>query len=342
LNWPDIGSHFGQIDYAGFPKDTFWWYAAWWNAEAAAEAADAGDAGDVIDTVGAGDSDAAAAVRELSRPEAQSLSHLRLDHWRSGSTDGTDSTSATTPHTAEMVPSPVLHFFPHWNWTPGELVDLWVYSTAPEVEMSINNVSLGRKLMPLYGHVEYSQVPFAAGEVRTAAYKRAGDASAAVLAVRRTAGAASGMRMLVRGGREETSAAARGMAAGGGMMASSEGLPRTKGSEAVRVLTDLQADGVDVVMVEVWIVDQHGVVVPTAGNMVVVTVTGPGAVAGGGNGDPADHTLTNSSMRPAFNGALMVAVRGAAGDPGTIHIEATSTGLEAASVVVESREPLWW
>jgi hypothetical protein len=27
--WPDINSHFGIIDEAGFPKDRFYWYQAW-------------------------------------------------------------------------------------------------------------------------------------------------------------------------------------------------------------------------------------------------------------------------------------------------------------------------
>lgn len=27
--WPDINSHFGVLDIAGFPKDRFFWYAAW-------------------------------------------------------------------------------------------------------------------------------------------------------------------------------------------------------------------------------------------------------------------------------------------------------------------------
>eukprot|EP01084_Bolivina_argentea_P265984 451013_1 len=29
-NWPDVNSHFGVIDIAGFPKDDYWYYRAWW------------------------------------------------------------------------------------------------------------------------------------------------------------------------------------------------------------------------------------------------------------------------------------------------------------------------
>ena len=29
-DWPDINSHFGIFDIAGFPKDDYWYYRAWW------------------------------------------------------------------------------------------------------------------------------------------------------------------------------------------------------------------------------------------------------------------------------------------------------------------------
>lgn len=28
--WPGVVSHFGILDYCGFPKDAFWYYKAWW------------------------------------------------------------------------------------------------------------------------------------------------------------------------------------------------------------------------------------------------------------------------------------------------------------------------
>jgi hypothetical protein len=30
LNWPDINSHFGVVDIAGFPKDAYYYYYSWW------------------------------------------------------------------------------------------------------------------------------------------------------------------------------------------------------------------------------------------------------------------------------------------------------------------------
>lgn len=31
--WPGVVSHFGILDYCGFPKDAFWYYKAWWTDE---------------------------------------------------------------------------------------------------------------------------------------------------------------------------------------------------------------------------------------------------------------------------------------------------------------------
>src|SRR5690606_7478674 len=47
---------------------------------------------------------------------------------------------------SEWTDTPVLHVFPHWNWDPGTLVDLWVYyNNADEVELFLNGKSLGTK-----------------------------------------------------------------------------------------------------------------------------------------------------------------------------------------------------
>lgn len=41
---------------------------------------------------------------------------------------------------------PVLHLFPHWNWEPGQEIDLWAYyNNADEVELFINGISQGKR-----------------------------------------------------------------------------------------------------------------------------------------------------------------------------------------------------
>ena len=54
----------------------------------------------------------------------------------------------------------------------------------------------------------------------------------------------------------------------------------------------ISADGEDVAVVEVQIVDAQGRIVPTADNEVTFAVTGPGRIIGVGNGDPSSHEPT--------------------------------------------------
>jgi beta-galactosidase len=45
---------------------------------------------------------------------------------------------------SEWTQHPVLHLFPHWNWLPGQTIDLWCYyNNADEVELFVNGKSQG-------------------------------------------------------------------------------------------------------------------------------------------------------------------------------------------------------
>ena len=95
----------------------------------------------------------------------------------------------------------------------------------------------------------------------------------------------------------------------------------------------INADGEDVSLVEVAIVDAEGRAVPTAGNEVQFRVDGPGEVIGVGNGDPSSHEPDLASGRRAFNGLALVIVQ-AAKQPGVIRLSAESPGLETAVVEI--------
>jgi beta-galactosidase len=65
---------------------------------------------------------------------------------------------------------PVLHLFPHWNWTPGEKVNVWCYSNLDSVELFLNGQSLGARKMEPYRHVEWDVV-FAPGILEAKGYR---------------------------------------------------------------------------------------------------------------------------------------------------------------------------
>jgi len=95
--------------------------------------------------------------------------------------------------------------------------------------------------------------------------------------------------------------------------------------------TKLKADGEDVVPVEVSILDKEGRLVQTADNEVSFKVTGPGLIAGVGNGDPSSHEPDIASKRRAFNGKCAVYVK-AGEKSGTLRLTARSKGLKDASL----------
>lgn len=86
---------------------------------------------------------------------------------------------------SEWTQKDVLHLFPHWNWLPGQTIDMWCYyNHADEVELFINGKSQGIRKKTVYGaknegdafrksteyHVMW-RVNFEPGEVKVVARK---------------------------------------------------------------------------------------------------------------------------------------------------------------------------
>lgn len=109
---------------------------------------------------------------------------------------------------------------------------------------------------------------------------------------------------------------------------------------SLRITTDkkiLSADGEDVILAEISVVDSHGRVVPTADNLVTFKVMGAAArVAGVGNGDASSHEPDRASKRSAFNGYCL-AVLQATNSAGRITFTAASPGLASATVTLEAK-----
>ena len=86
---------------------------------------------------------------------------------------------------SEWTQKNVLHLFPHWNWIPGQTIDMWCYyNNADEVELFVNGKSQGVRRKTVYGEknegeafrksTEYHvmwRVEFQPGEVKVVARK---------------------------------------------------------------------------------------------------------------------------------------------------------------------------
>jgi beta-galactosidase len=85
--------------------------------------------------------------------------------------------------------------------------------------------------------------------------------------------------------------------------------------------SEIDADGADIAMLRVEVLDSEGRSVPTADNQISFKVTGDGALIGVGNGDPNCQESDREPKRSLFNGLAQAIVQ-ATGTPGTIVVEA--------------------
>ncbi len=114
----------------------------------------------------------------------------------------------------------------------------------------------------------------------------------------------------------------------------------TTGQPAKIVLTAdrpaISADGEDLAMVRVEVVDAQGRPVPTADNSITFKVGGEGTLIGVGNGDPNCQESDKASQRSLFNGLAQVILQ-ATKHPGWISLDAASEDLASATVTIEAK-----
>jgi beta-galactosidase len=85
--------------------------------------------------------------------------------------------------------------------------------------------------------------------------------------------------------------------------------------------TEINADGEDVSILKVEVLDQQGRAVPTANHIILFKISGEGAIIGVGNGDPNCQESDKELKRSVFNGLAQVIVQSTR-TPGTITVEA--------------------
>lgn len=197
---------------------------------------------------------------------------------------------------------PIVHLFPYWDFSPGQLIDVRAATNAPRVELKLNGRSLGvQQLDHARGTqlVGWWQVPYEPGVLEAIAYDEDGSVIAAD--VRRSFGDPARIRLRAD-------------------------------------KTMLVADGTDLIFVEIGMEDEQGHPVENAVNRVRVDVTGAGRLVGLDNGDSTDYDPYKGVSRRLFSGKLMAIV--AAGTAaGPIRVDVSSPGLEPAVLNLEAVAP---
>jgi beta-galactosidase len=198
---------------------------------------------------------------------------------------------------AEWTEKTVLHVFPHWNWSPGQLVDVWAfYNHADEVELFLNGKSMGiKKKLGEDLHV-FWRLKFEPGTVKVVSRK---DGKVVLTREMHTAGQPAKIEL----------------------------------SADHKII---KADGKDLSYVTVKILDKNGNLVPNAETLVNFKVSGAGSITAVDNGDPVTHDSFKVDHRKAFHGLALAIVRPAE-KPGSITFTATAEGLPAASLVLVAK-----
>jgi beta-galactosidase len=195
---------------------------------------------------------------------------------------------------SEWTDKTVLHVFPHWNWEPGQITDIWAYyNQADEVELFLNGKSLGiKKKENDELHVCW-RIPFEPGTLKAISRK---DGKEVLSKELKTAGEPVSIRL-------------------------------TADREVI------QATGKDLAFITAEVLDKDGNVVPTANPLLQFTAEGEGDIAGTDNGDPTNPNSLKKPERNLFNGKCLVVVQGR-NKKGTIQLTASSVKLKSETLLI--------
>ena len=189
----------------------------------------------------------------------------------------------------------------HWTRTPGEALNLTIYTNADEVELIVNGKSLGTKQNDRAN-------PKARNQIRWDAFNYE---SGYIEAIARTDG------KIVARHREETAGEA----------------------VALRLIPDQEAwkaDGVDLMHVRVEAIDKKGRVVPTATNDVTFTVESASLLAVSSGDHYSDELTQLVNHRRLYEGRALAILR-AGQQPTTVTLTATAPGLKAAKLKLKTQ-----
>ncbi|WP_426452534.1 discoidin domain-containing protein [Paenibacillus sp. S-38] len=195
--------------------------------------------------------------------------------------------------------TPDIHLIGHWSYPAGTVKTMYVMAAhVAKVELFVNGVSKGVSTTPTSDFLyEFPNIAWEAGTIRAVGY----DANNGVVTQTEleTAGAPAAIKLTAQTG------------------------PR-----------GLEADGTDVAMIDVEVVDAEGRRVPTDQARIDFAVTGPAEFEGGWNSGKLNSV--HQSYVDTEAGINRVFVRSTR-TPGAITLTATRDGLAAGTVTVESR-----
>ncbi|MGB7746903.1 MAG: beta-galactosidase GalA [Verrucomicrobiia bacterium] len=195
---------------------------------------------------------------------------------------------------ANWTVKPVLHIFPHWNWAGSEGQPISVWVYGNCDMVELFLNGISQGQQALLVTNHVAwNVPYAAGTLLAVGYRN-------------------------------------------GQAVVTNSVQTTGTPAAVALIPDrntILADGCDVSVVKVAVLDAQGLVVPMATNEIYFSISG-GAILGVGNGNPTSLEADKaSSQRAVFNGLAEVIVQ-STNQTGSIILTATATGLTSTNITI--------
>jgi beta-galactosidase len=196
---------------------------------------------------------------------------------------------------------PMVHILPHWNWPEraGEITPVHVFTSGDEVELFLNDKSLGKKKKGEFEYrLRWDSIKYEPGELKAVSYKNGEKWAEETV---RTSGEPAMLKII-----------------------------------ADRSV--IEADGKDLSFITVQVADKEGLTVPDSDNKIEFSIEGPGEIIATDNGDQTDLTSFSSKERKAFGGNALVIIRSDGAEGDEITVTATSDGLQEAKVVITTKK----
>lgn len=190
---------------------------------------------------------------------------------------------------------PTVHILPHWNWEGGKVtnVPVFVYTNGDCAELFLNGKSLGKKWKNPTSEkaierfrLMWNDVTYQPGELKAVAYKE-------------------------------------------GEVIGEETIKTAGEPYQIRLTPDrstIHANGMDLSYILVEALDKDGNLCPLATNKMELSITGPGHIAGVGNGNPQSFDPFQANYVNLFYGKAMIIV-GSGFEKGTVTLNVTSGSL---------------
>jgi len=220
---------------------------------------------------------------------------------------------------SQWTSKPVLHLLPHWNWKgrEGQIIPVLAFTNCDTVELFVNGKSYGIKVQEFprqgnaYAWNKYASPPV---NLTTADLHLTWDV-AYEPGIIKAVGRKNGKQVIV------------------------DEIHTSGKPEGLRIITDstiLNADGKDVALIHVDVIDDQGNIVPDAQNTISFKVSGNGKLIGVDNGNQRDDAPFNLPTRKAFNGHAYAVVQ-AGRTNGNITFTVQSDGLKSSSITIKTQ-----